>query len=57
MLDKDNLKEKFLLELKQKAIPVTEFVNDNKYKIWGLPFFNKDNKQVEFNQALDEMID
>ena len=35
LLEKDSWKEKFLLELEDKAISSKIFVDDNKYRIWG----------------------
>ena len=49
LLEKDAWKEKFLLQLKTEAVPATVFVDDNDYKIWGLHFFNQDNRMKEFD--------
>lgn len=49
LLEKDAWKEQFLLQLKTEAVPVTIFVDDNDYKIWGLHFFNQDNRMKEFD--------
>ena len=49
LLEKDAWKEKFLLQLKDEAIPVTVFVDDNDYKIWGFHFFNTENRMTEFD--------
>lgn len=49
LLEKDAWKEKFLLQLKTEAVPVTIFVDDNDYKIWGLHFFNQDKRMAEFD--------
>ena len=57
LLEKDAWKEKFLLQLKQKAVPTTVFVDDNDYKIWGLHFFNRDNRMKEFDSELKTLID
>lgn len=35
----DIWKENFLLELEANAVPITKFVDDNDYKIWGFHFF------------------
>lgn len=37
LLEKDSWKEKFLLELEDKAISSKIFVDDNKYRIWSFP--------------------
>lgn len=48
LIDSDKWKEDFLLELKEKAIPILTVVDDNKYKIWGFHFFNTECRSVEF---------
>lgn len=48
LLEKDAWKEAFLLEMKEHAIPVKVFVDDCDYKIWGLHFFNRDERTAEF---------
>jgi len=48
LLESDKWKEDFLLELKEKAIPVVTFVDDNDYKIWGFHFFNTEYRSTEF---------
>ena len=49
---KDHWKEDFLLQLESKAITVTKFADDNKYKIWGFHFFNRDERSVEFDNDM-----
>ena len=49
LLESDKWKEDFLLELKDKAVPVVTFVDDNDYKIWGFHFFNRDVRKPEFD--------
>lgn len=48
-LEKDAWKERFLLQLKDEAVPVTVFVDDNDYKIWGFHFFNQDTRMSKFD--------
>lgn len=55
LLDSDKWKENFLLELKNRAIPTIEFVDDNKYRIWGFHFFNTDCRSVEFAADMAEL--
>lgn len=57
LLEKDAWKEKFLLQLKREAVPTTVFVDDNDYKIWGLHFFNQDNRMKEFDSEIAALID
>lgn len=56
LLEKDAWKEKFLLHLKQEAIPTTTFVDNNDYKIWGLHFFNQENRMKEFDSEFAALI-
>mgnify|MGYP005813456519 CR=1 FL=1 len=49
-------KEKFLLQLRTEAVPATIFVDDNDYKIWGLHFFNQDNRMKEFDSEFAALI-
>lgn len=56
LLDKDNWKEEFLLQLKDEAVPVTIYVDDNDYKIWGLPFFNEGNRMKEFDSEIAYLL-
>lgn len=52
LIDKDSWKEDFLLQLESKAIPVTKFADDNKYKIWGFHLFNSDKHTIEFDNDM-----
>lgn len=47
LLEKDAWKEKFLLQLKDKA---EIFFDDDKYKIWGFHFFNRDERAKIFEE-------
>lgn len=55
LLETDKWKEDFLLELEANAVPITKFVDDNNYKIWGFHFFNTDNRSVEFSEDMDRL--
>ena len=55
LVDKDSWKEDFLLQLESKAIPVTKLTDDNKYKIWGFHFFNRDVRTVEFDSDMKKL--
>lgn len=48
LVESDKWKEDFLLQLKEIAIPVKTFVDDNNYHIWGFHFFNRDVRGAEF---------
>ncbi len=56
LLEKDAWKEKFLLQLKTEAVPITIFVDDNDYKIWGFHFFNQENRMKEFDSEIATLI-
>ena len=56
LLEKDAWKEVFLLQLRDKAIPVTIFSDDNDYKIWGFHFFNQDNGLKDFDSEFKELL-
>lgn len=56
LLEKDAWKEKFLLQLKTEAVPVTIFVDDNDYRIWGLHFFNQENRMKKFDSEFAVLI-
>ncbi len=56
LLKKDSWKEKFLLQLQNEAVPVTVFVDDNDYKIWGFHFFNQDYRIKEFDSEFAALI-
>lgn len=56
LLEKDAWKEKFLLQLKTEAVPTTIFVDDNDYRIWGLHFFNQENRMKEFDAEMTSLI-
>lgn len=52
LVEYDSWKEKFLLQLEEKAIPTIKFVDNNKYKIWGFHFFNEDLRSMEFAEDM-----
>jgi type III restriction enzyme len=56
LLKKDAWKEEFLLQMEKEAIPVKKFVDDNKYRIWGLHFFNQDTRMREFDNEIKKLI-
>lgn len=55
LLEKDAWKEKFLLQLKDEAVPVKVFVDDNDYKIWGFHFFNQEHRMKEFDDEISAL--
>lgn len=55
-LETDEWKEEFLLDIENKYKLQGILVNGD-YNVIGMPFFNKDNKMEEFEQAIDNWID
>jgi type III restriction enzyme len=51
LLEKDKWKEDFLLKIEEQGIPLKKYVDDNEYRIFGLPFFNKDSRMEEFENG------
>ena len=56
LLEKDSWKNTLLLDLKEKGIPIVKFVDDNEYRIWGLPLYNEANTKEDFNNYLEELL-
>jgi type III restriction enzyme len=52
LLEKDKWKEDFLLRIEAEGIPVKKYVDDNEYRIVGLPFFNQDYRMESFESAI-----
>lgn len=52
LISQDKWKEDFLLRISKEGIPVKVYVDDNKYRVCGLPFFNVNHRMSEFEQAL-----
>ncbi|MFL8952151.1 hypothetical protein [Helcococcus kunzii] len=44
------------MKIEEQGIPNKTYVDDNKYRIVGLPFFNKEYKMGEFENAVFEKI-
>lgn len=56
-LEKDKWKEAFLLQMKDMAIPVKKYVDDNKYRIWGFHFFNQNHRAMPFSEDMASLLD
>lgn len=56
LVEKDKWKEEFLLEIEDNAVATKIFVDDNKYKIWGFHFFNKDVRMNEFAADMRKLL-
>lgn len=57
LLASDKWKEEFLLEIERNAVPYTVYVDNNDYRIIGLPFYNERHRSMEFRQAFSSAID
>ena len=55
-MERDDWKEEFLLQLKEDAVPVKTFTDDNDYRIFGLHFFNAETRGKEFERELKELL-
>jgi type III restriction enzyme len=54
LLKQDEWKEKFLTQLQSKGV-IEQLWKDQKYVVWGLPFFNDAERMPEFEKAFDEL--
>lgn len=57
LIEKDKWKEDFLLQLESQSIPVTRFVDDNDYRIWGFHFFNRDERMTDFSEDMKRITE
>lgn len=55
LIEKDQWKEDFMLQMKDMAVAKKTFVDDNKYYIWGMHFFNRVDRGTEFTIDFDEI--
>lgn len=55
IIESDKWKGDFLLEISSKAVAKKVFVDNNKYKIWGFHFFNRDNRSIEFASDMSKL--
>ncbi len=56
LISQDKWKENFLLRISKEGIPVKVYVDDNKYRVYGFPFFNLNYRMGDFEQALENMM-
>lgn len=56
LLGKDKWKEDFLLKIEEQGIPTKTYVDDNKYRIIGLPFFNRELRINEFDNSIRQCL-
>lgn len=55
LMDKDRWKEEFLLRIEREGRPVTRFFDDNKYLVWGFPFFNSEQVGGAFTDSMNRL--
>jgi len=57
LLDRDLWKEQFLLQIKEKNIKgIVPIADGNNYRVWGLPFFNKEERMPQFRDSFEELL-
>jgi type III restriction enzyme len=55
LLETDKWKEDFLLQIESRGIPKKTFADDNKYHVWGFPFYNQQNRMGVFTPAFERV--
>jgi type III restriction enzyme len=55
LLKADEWKEKFLMQIQEKHA-VEQLFADKTYVIWGLPFYNSEERESRFTEALESLI-
>jgi type III restriction enzyme len=56
LLTQDTWKEEFLLQIQNMGVPKKTFADDNEYHVWGLPFYNEQNRMPEFGNAFNRLV-
>ena len=56
LIEQDKWKENFLLQIETLGIPTKTFVDDGKYHVLGLPFYNQQFRMKEFDSAFEKML-
>ena len=57
LLSTDAWKESFLMQIRDRGHAVKLFADDNDYRIWGLHFFNREERITEFSEDLRVLCD
>lgn len=55
LLKADEWKEKFLVSIKA-IFEVEQLFTNKKYAVWGLPFYNKQEREAEFTETFDTLL-
>ncbi|MFT4105553.1 MAG: DEAD/DEAH box helicase family protein [Lacrimispora sp.] len=56
LIAQDKWKEDFLLQIESHGIPTKTFADDNKYYVWGFPFYNQQNRMEEFTKSFENVL-
>jgi len=56
LIAQDKWKEDFLLQIESRGIPKKTFADDNKYYVWGFPFYNQQNRMSEFTKTFEKVL-
>lgn len=56
LIEDDAWKERFMLRVKDEAVPVKVFRDDNDYLIWGFHFYNQDLRMKEFTDDMEMLV-
>lgn len=57
LMDHDRWKEDFLCQIKERGIPTKTFADDNRYHVWGFPFYNQQEEvRTEFTEAFQGLL-
>ncbi len=56
LIAQDKWKEDFLLQIESRGIPTKTFADDNKYYVWGFPFYNQQNRMGEFTRSFERVL-
>lgn len=55
LISHDKWKEDFLIRIKKEGIPVKTYVDEYEYSVYGLPFFNS-NQKNQFDSAIRDQL-
>lgn len=56
LLEQDKWKEDFLLQIANDGVAVKTFVDDGRYHVVGMPFFNQQSRMKELREAFEGLL-
>jgi type III restriction enzyme len=56
LLEADKWKEDFLVQIEKRGIAKKTFADDNEYRVWGFPFYNRQNRLSAFTKAFENVL-